>query len=208
MGTHTQIWIHILYMACMCTHSHTHTYTYIPHKIIGTVQGQFTLILVSLSLPMDYISETLGWLQFCVYCRQTFIYEIQSLVFLYLNKVYSSENAAMIQGRLIKSEYFPLQSVCVSAAFPLHRCCNLTGPLCHSVETKCVSLWREQHVRPWKDGAVSLVLAFDPKSDMFKRPTLTERELCQFYRVLCHIRRAQKMLCLPFVQLSWKVARG
>ncbi len=65
-----------------------------------------------------------------------------------------------------------------------------------------VSLWRDwvcsslhraaNRIKPCKVGAVSPVLAFDPNSALFKRPSLTERELCQFNGALCHVRQAKR----------------
>ncbi len=58
----------------------------------------------------------------------------------------------------------------------------------------CVSLCKRaaNRIKPCKVGAVSSVLAFDPNSALFKRPSLTERELCQFNGALCHSRQAKR----------------
>lgn len=62
-----------------------------------------------------------------------------------------------------------------------------------SEEAVCFSLERAANrIKPCKVGAVSPVLAFDPNSALFKRPGLTEQELCQFYGALCHVKQAKR----------------
>lgn len=89
----------------------------------------------------------------------------------------------------------------------LHERWNFSFPpfsLSASEETECVSLCKR--AANSKVGAVGPVLAFDPDSALFKRPSLTERgtvrltELCVTSNKLKDAQRA-------FVMLSWRAKR-
>lgn len=76
-----------------------------------------------------------------------------------------------------------------------------------SEESKFGSLWKElqNRIKLCKVEAVSSVLPFDRSSALFKRPSLTEQELCQFSGALCYVKQAKRCsvcLCFPVLE-NW-----
>lgn len=69
----------------------------------------------------------------------------------------------------------------------------------------CFSLQRAANrIKLRKVGAVSALLALDPNSAQFNGPSLTEQELCQLNRALCHVCVKLKDTQHAFVLLSWR----
>lgn len=81
-----------------------------------------------------------------------------------------------------------------------------------SEESKSGSLWEElqNRIKLCKVEAVSPGLAFDRNSALFKRPSLTEQELCQFSGALCHVKQTERCsvcLCSAVLQSGpWAIS--